>query len=72
MTLMPDWFLWFTRYENSKVFALLLFFGVFCGILIYLFSNRKRSARLESYKYIPLDDEKPDVTTPRGEDKGNE
>ena len=69
---MPDWLLWFTRYENSKVVALLLFFSVFCGILIYLFSSRKRSARLESYKYIPLNDDKADVTTPEGRDKGNE
>ena len=69
---MPDWLLWFTRYENSKVVALLLFFSVFCGILIYLFSDRKRSARLESYKYMPLNDDQPDVTTSEGEDKGNE
>lgn len=68
---MPDWFLWITHLENSKIVALLLFFSVFCGILIYLFSSRKRSARLESYKYIPLNDEA-DVTDPRGEDKGNE
>jgi hypothetical protein len=32
---MPDWLLWFTRYENSKVVALVLFFCVFCGIFIY-------------------------------------
>ncbi|MEE9422877.1 MAG: cbb3-type cytochrome c oxidase subunit 3 [Gammaproteobacteria bacterium] len=69
---MPDWLLWFTRYENSKMVALLLFFSVFCGIFIYLFSDRKRSARLESYKYMPLNDDQPDVTTPEGEDKGNE
>jgi len=48
---------WFTHMENSKVFALVLFFSVFCGILIYLFSSKKRSERLESYKNIPFDDE---------------
>jgi len=26
-------------------------------IVIYLFSNRRRSTRFESYRYIPLDDE---------------
>ena len=59
---MPDWLLWFTRFENSKVVALLLFFFTFCGILIYVYTGKKRSRRLESYKYIPLqdDDSRPD------------
>ncbi|HED19246.1 MAG TPA: CcoQ/FixQ family Cbb3-type cytochrome c oxidase assembly chaperone, partial [Gammaproteobacteria bacterium] len=35
---MPDWFLWFTRFENTKVVALLLFFTTFCAILIYLYT----------------------------------
>jgi cbb3-type cytochrome oxidase subunit 3 len=42
--------------ENSKVLALLIFFITFVGILVYVFANKKRSQRLESYKYIPLDD----------------
>ena len=54
---MPDWFLWFTRFENSKIVALLLFFFTFCGILIYVFTGKKRSKRLESYKYIPFQDD---------------
>ena len=54
---MPEWLLWFTRFENSKVVALLLFFFTFCGILIYVYSGKKRSERLESYKYIPLRDD---------------
>ena len=66
---MPEWFLWLTRFENSKVVALLLFFTVFCGIVIYLYSSRKRSTRLESYKYIPLDDDEPDhESAEQGED----
>ena len=48
---------WFTHLENSKVFALVLFFTLFCAIIIYLFSSKKRSERLESYKNIPFDDE---------------
>ena len=54
---MWDWLEWFTRLENSKVAALLIFFTVFCLILVYVYLNRERSRRLESYKYIPLQDE---------------
>ena len=39
------------------MFALVLFFALFCAILIYLYSSKKRSARLESYKNIPFEDE---------------
>ena len=48
---------WFTDLGNSKIVALLLFFGTFIGILIYVFASKKRSERLESYKFIPLQDE---------------
>lgn len=48
---------WFTQFENSKVFALILFFTVFCVIVIYLYSSKERSKRLESYKNIPFDDD---------------
>ncbi|CDH44961.1 MAG: cbb3-type cytochrome c oxidase subunit 3 [Candidatus Competibacteraceae bacterium] len=54
---MFDWLMWFTRMDNSKPLALALFFGAFCGILIYVFSGKRRSERLESYKYIPLLDD---------------
>lgn len=63
---MFDWLSWFTELENSKTVALVLFFVVFCGILLYVFTGRKRSARLESYKYIPLDD---DDDQPTGVDR---
>ncbi len=56
---MFDWLLWFTHMENSKPLALVLFFGAFCGVLIYVFTGKQRAKRLESYKYIPLDDEEP-------------
>ena len=48
---------WFTHLENSKVFALVMFFTFFCVIVIYLYSSKKRSERLESYKNIPFEDE---------------
>lgn len=50
--------MWFTRFENTKPLALLIFFTVFCGILVYLFGSKKRGKRLESYKNMPfLDDD---------------
>ncbi len=68
---MPEWLLWFTRLENSKIVALLLFFSTFCGILIYVYTGKKRSERLESYKYIPLDDEE-DLNADNGEEENDE
>ncbi|HCK80431.1 MAG TPA: cbb3-type cytochrome c oxidase subunit 3 [Candidatus Competibacter sp.] len=59
---MVDWLLWFTRMENSKPLALVLFFGAFCGILIYVFTGKQRAKRLESYKYIPFDDDGPPLS----------
>ena len=53
---MFDWLLWFTSMEHSKPLALVLFFGAFCGILIYVFTGKNRAKRLESYKYIPFDE----------------
>lgn len=69
---MTDWFGWFTRMENSKVLALLLFFVTFCGILLYLFTGRKRGARLESYKYIPFQDEEAQDESGHSEVEKNE
>jgi cbb3-type cytochrome oxidase subunit 3 len=48
---------WITQLGNSKIVALLLFFGTFIGILLYVFSNKQRSERLENYKYMPFQDE---------------
>jgi cbb3-type cytochrome oxidase subunit 3 len=43
--------------ENTKPFALVLFFITFVLIVLYVYSNKKRSDRLESYKNIPLEDD---------------
>lgn len=43
--------------NNSQIVALLIFFSVFVGILLYVYANRKRSERLESYRYTPFLDE---------------
>lgn len=48
---------WITQLGNSKIVALVIFFGTYVGILLYVYSSKRRSKRLESYKYIPLDDE---------------
>ncbi len=54
---MAEFFQWFTKMENSKVLALLIFFVTFCLILLYVYANKKRSQRLESYKNIPFQDD---------------
>lgn len=54
---MADFFAWFTHMENTKPLALVLFFITFVGILLYVFTGRRRRERLESYKYIPLADD---------------
>jgi cbb3-type cytochrome oxidase subunit 3 len=69
---MPEWIQWFGRFENSKILALLLFFVTFCGIVIYVYTGKKRSQRLESYKYIPLQDDEKDLDAESGEEENNE
>lgn len=55
---MFEWLSWFTRMENTKPFVLVIFSITFVIILFYVFSNRKRSKRLESYKNIPFQEDK--------------
>jgi cbb3-type cytochrome oxidase subunit 3 len=69
---MPEWMMWITRLENSKIVALLLFFVTFCGILLYVYSGKQRSRRLESYKYIPLQDDETHANAGDGEVESNE
>jgi cbb3-type cytochrome oxidase subunit 3 len=54
---MFDWLLWFTEPNTSRTVVLVLLFATFCGILIYVFTGKRRKKRLESYKYIPFLDE---------------
>jgi cbb3-type cytochrome oxidase subunit 3 len=49
--------LWFTKFENTKPVSLVIFFILFCGVMIYLFGSRSRGQRLETYKNIPLEDD---------------
>ncbi|MBU0593007.1 MAG: cbb3-type cytochrome c oxidase subunit 3 [Pseudomonadota bacterium] len=56
-----EWLQWFSREENTKPLALLIFFITFCLILIYVFGSKKRGERLESHKDIPFLDEDSDT-----------
>ncbi|WML90054.1 cbb3-type cytochrome c oxidase subunit 3 [Thiothrix lacustris] len=55
--MLTDFWTWILDLGNSKTVALLIFFTTFVGIVIYVYSSRKRSERLESYRYMPLMDE---------------
>jgi cbb3-type cytochrome oxidase subunit 3 len=55
--MLTDFWTWILDLGNSKTVALLIFFATFVGIVIYNYSSRKRSERLESYRYLPLMDE---------------
>lgn len=52
-----DMWMWLTDLGNSKMLALLIFFPTFVGIIIYVYTNKNRTKRLESYKYIPFMDD---------------
>ena len=52
-----DLLLWFTKFENTKPLALIIFFAVFCGVVFYLYGDKTRSKKLESFKNIPLQDD---------------
>lgn len=52
-----EWLQWFSRPENTKPLALIIFFVTFIGILIYVYGSKKRGERLESYRDIPFRDE---------------
>ncbi len=56
-----EWLQWFSREENTKPLALLIFFIIFCLVLIYVFGSKKRGERLESHKDIPFLDEDSDT-----------
>jgi len=57
--------------ENTKPLALVIFFVTFVGILLYVFTGKKRGERLESYKNIPfLEDEQSDKLKNKDQDNG--
>lgn len=60
-----EWLQWFSKPENTKPVALIIFFVTFIGILLYVYGNRKRSQRLESYKEIPFADDATEAPAPK-------
>lgn len=59
-----EWLQWFSRPENTKPVALIIFFVTFVGILLYVYGNRKRGQRLESYRDIPFADDATETPAP--------
>jgi len=59
-----EWLVWFSKPENTKPVALIIFLVTFIGILLYVYGNRNRSRRLESYRDIPFLDEAPPDNAP--------
>jgi len=59
---------WLSNMENTKPLALVIFFVLFVGILLYVYTGKKRTKRLESYKNIPFldDDETPAKSHKKG------
>jgi cbb3-type cytochrome oxidase subunit 3 len=52
-----EWLEWFTKYENTKPVGLVIFFAVFCFILIYVYGNKERGKELESHKDLLFQDD---------------
>jgi len=51
-------FNWLGDMRNSKILALLIFFIGFVILVVFIFTGKERTKRLESYKNIPfLDDD---------------
>jgi len=64
---------WLGDMENTKPLALVLFFVTFVGIVVYVYSGKKRKQRLESYKDIPfLDDDELDPTHQKKQQVNND
>ncbi|MBT9538794.1 MAG: cbb3-type cytochrome c oxidase subunit 3 [Thiobacillus sp.] len=52
-----EWLMWFSKPENTKPVALIIFFVTFVGIVLYVYGSKNRSKRLETYRDIPFLDE---------------
>lgn len=53
-----EWLMWFSKPENTKPLALVIFFVTFAGIVLYVYGNKTRGKRLETYRDIPFLDER--------------
>ncbi len=69
---MADLWMWLGNLANSKITALLIFFTSFVAIVLYVYTGKKRKARLESYKDIPFVDDHDKIPgSVAGADKGD-
>lgn len=62
-----DFFIdWIMDLSNSKTTGLVIYFVTFVSIIIYVYTGKKRTKRLESYKDIPFleDDDRLPVEAP--------
>ena len=60
-----EWLNWFASFEHTKPLALVILFVTFVLILLYVFGNKKRGERLESYKNMPFFDEESETREDR-------
>jgi cbb3-type cytochrome oxidase subunit 3 len=60
---MNDIFEWFMVMANNKAVTVIIFIVTFLAIIVYVYGNKKRSARLEEYRNIPFLDDEPGRTT---------
>ncbi len=70
--MLADLWMWITDLGNSKMVALVIFFTTFVGIVLYVYSNKARSERLESYRYVPFlddDEHQPQAGSPKQGEK---
>jgi len=62
-----EWLMWFTKFENTKPLAMLIFLTVFLLILYYVYGSRRRGQQLETFKNIPfLDDIQGEIQDEKG------
>ncbi|MHB1677655.1 MAG: CcoQ/FixQ family Cbb3-type cytochrome c oxidase assembly chaperone [Sulfuriferula sp.] len=59
------WLNWFVSFEHAKPLALVILFITFVLILVYVFGNKRRGERLESYKDMLFHDEESDTKEDR-------
>jgi len=63
---------WFLDLSNAKSLGLVILFVTFMGIIVYVYTGKKRSKRLESYKDIPFLDDDDRVPTKAPQKKSGE
>jgi cbb3-type cytochrome oxidase subunit 3 len=54
-----EWLMWFSKPENTKPLALIIFLVTFIGIVIYVYGSKKRGEQIETYRNIPFLDDQP-------------